>query len=307
LNQRVGGQVTADAGTVTAASIWLRGMPSLFVFLWSTGFIGAKLGSPYAPPATFLSLRFLLVIALMLPIALALRAPWPASRAQWGHIAVVGLLVQGGYLIGVFSAIHAGMSAGISALIVGLQPIVTAIVAAPILKERVTARQWLGLVLGIAGVALVVAQKTSVAGVGPYALAMVVLALASITGGTVYQKRYCARFDLRTGSVIQFVAALVLVAPIALFAETEPVRWSGELVLALAWLAVVLSMGAISLLALLIRRGAATQVASLFYLTPAVTALLAYAIFGEALSPLALLGMALSVIGVAIVTRTQGA
>lgn len=277
--------------------------PAVFVFLWSTGFLGAKLGLPYAEPATFLSLRFAFVIALMLPLAVVVRASWPATWRQAAHLGVAGLLVQAGYLMGVFSAIAAGMSAGLVALIVGLQPLATAFAAAPLLGERVSARQWAGLALGIAGVALVVAQKTTLAGLTPLAIAMALLALASITAGTLYQKRYCGMFDLRTGSVIQFAAALAVLGPFALAFEHRPVQWSGELVFALAWLVVVLSIGAISLLAVLIRRGAATKVASLFYLTPAVTAVLAYAAFGEALTPLAILGMGLSVAGVAMVTR----
>lgn len=287
------------------STVWVQSMPGLFVFLWSTGFVGAKLGLPYAAPATFLSLRFLFVLALMLPLALVLRAPWPATPQQVGHLAIAGLLVQGGYLMGVFSAIDAGMSAGLVSLIVGLQPILTGLAAAPMLGERVSGRQWLGLVLGITGVALVVAQKATLAGLTAFAVAMAVVGLASITVGTLYQKRFCGAFDLRTGSVIQFAAALALLAPMALAFEDRTVKWTGELAFALAWLVVVLSIGAISLLALLIRRGASTKVASLFYLTPPVTALLAYAAFGEALSPLAIVGMAVSVVGVAIVTRAR--
>jgi drug/metabolite transporter (DMT)-like permease len=291
-----------DTKAAREGGLWLRITPALFVFLWSTGFIGAKYGLPYAEPATFLCLRFAFVLALMVPLALVLRAPWP-DRGRMAHVAVAGILLHGGYLMGVFSAIHAGMSAGLASLIVGLQPLVTGIAAAPVLKERVTARQWLGLMLGISGVALVVAQKTTFAGLGPFALGMAVLGLASITAGTLYQKRYCGSFDLRTGSVIQFAAAGCVLLPVALLFEHEPVRWSGELVFALAWLVIVLSIGAISLLSLLIRRGAATKVASLFYLTPPVTALLAYAVFGEAFTPLAMAGMAISVVGVALVTR----
>jgi drug/metabolite transporter (DMT)-like permease len=285
--------------------IWLRSTPALFVFLWSTGFVGAKLGLPHAEPASFLSLRFVFVIALMLPLALVLRAPWPASAAQAFHLAVAGMLVHGGYLMGVFTAIHHGMSAGLAALIVGLQPLLTGLAAAPMLGERVSARQWVGLALGIAGVALVVMQKATVAGLTLFALASAVVALLSITLGTLYQKRWCGNFDLRTGSVIQFAAALALLGPVALAVEHRPVQWTGEFVFALAWLVFVLSIAAISLLAVLIRRGEATKVASLFYLTPAVTAVLAYLAFGEALTPLAILGMAVSVIGVAMVTRAR--
>jgi drug/metabolite transporter (DMT)-like permease len=278
-------------------------MPWTFVFLWSTGFIGAKLGLPYAQPITFLLLRFGFVLALMLPLALALRAPWPATPAQAAHIAVAGVLLHGGYLGGVFTAIYAGLSAGLAALIVGLQPVLTAIVAAPLLRERVSARQWCGLALGFGGVALVAAERTTLAGLGPLSGAMILVALVSITAGTVYQKRYCGAFDLRAGSVIQFVAAGLALAPFAAAFEHEPVRWTGEFVFALAWLVLVLSIGAISLLALLIRRGAATKVASLFYLVPPFTAVIAFLLFDERLGALGVAGFALAVIGVAVVVR----
>ena len=282
---------------------WARAAPGLFVVLWSTGFIGAKYGLPYTGPATFLALRFVLVIALMLAIALAVRAPWPAPR-QVVHIAVVGVLLQAGYLGGVFAAIHLGMSAGVSSLIVGLQPVLTAVLAAPMVRERLGARQWLGLALGLAGVALVVSAKTSLTGLSWESVGMSFLALGSITVGTLYQKRFCGPFDLRTGSVIQFVAALAVMAPFAIFVEHLAVRWTGEFLFALSWLVVVLSIGAISLLMLLIRRGAATKVASLFYLVPPVTALIAYFVFGETLPWSALAGMALAVVGVAMVVRS---
>jgi drug/metabolite transporter (DMT)-like permease len=283
---------------------WVAWMPGTFVFLWSTGFIGAKLGLPYAQPVTFLLLRFAFVLALMFPIALALRARWPASPAQVAHIGVAGVLLHGGYLGGVFTAIHSGMSAGLAALIVGLQPVLTAIAVAPILRERVSARQWLGLALGFGGVALVVAQRATLAGLTPFGGAMIALALASITAGTVYQKRFCGAFDLRTGSVIQFVAAGAVLAPFAFAFEHEPVRWTGELVFAMAWLVLVLSIGAISLLTLLIRRGATTKVASLFYLVPPFTAVIAFLIFDERLGALGIAGFALAVIGVALVVRS---
>jgi drug/metabolite transporter (DMT)-like permease len=278
-------------------------MPATFVFLWATGFIGAKYGLPYAQPATFLLWRFALVVAVMLPIALVLRAPWPPSRSQVVHIAVAGVLLHGGYLGGVFTAIYAGMSAGLSALIVGLQPILTAVAAAAFLGERVIARQWLGLALGFGGVALVVAQRLTVGGLSGFSFAMALLALVSITIGTVYQKRFCGAFDLRSGAVIQFVAAGLALAPFALAFEHEPVRWTGEFVFALGWLVLVLSIGAISLLTLLIRRGAATKVASLFYLVPPVTATIAFFLFGETLGLLALAGFVLAVVGVAVVVR----
>ena len=284
-----------------AGRLWLGAMPGLFVLLWSTGFVSAKYGLPYAEPLTFLLLRFALVVALMLPLALAMRAPWPRTIAQLAHVTVVGVLMQGGYLSGVFCSIHLGMSAGVSALIVGVQPILTAFASAPLFGERLRARQWLGLVLGFGGVLLVVLGRTALSGITPMTLGLSLLALGSITAGTLYQKRYCGAVDLRVGSVIQFCAAALVLLPLALLRETMQVRWTGEFMLTLGWLVLVLSIGAISLLYILIRKGAATTVASFFYLVPPCTALMAYFMFGETLNVAAMAGMALAAIGVALV------
>ena len=285
---------------------WSALAPGLFVLLWSTGFIGAKAGVPYAEPFTFLVLRFVLVIALMLPLALALKAQWPATWREAGHIAAAGALLQGGYLGGVFAAVHRGMPAGVVALIVGLQPILTAFAAAPLLGERLTAVQWSGLVLGFTGVVLVVWDKLALQGLCAASIAWSAIGLASITAGTLYQKRYCPKFDLRAGSVIQFGAALALLLPLAYATERMAVAWSGEFVFALGWLVLVLSIGAISLLFFLIEHGEATRVSSLFYLTPATTALMAYAMFGETLGGKALAGMVIAIAGVALVARKPG-
>jgi len=279
-----------------------RAYPLLFVFLWSTGFIGAKFGLPYAEPLSFLLTRYGLVIALMLLIALAMRAPWPKDRAQWLHIGVSGVLVHALYLGGVFVAIKQGLPAGVTALVVGMQPLLTACGAGWLLGEKVSARQWGGLALGFVGVTLVVSGKFGDAALGPM-LWPAVVALLAITAGTLYQKRFCARFDLRTGSVIQFVpTAIVTGIAVAMF-EDYRIEWTGDLLFALGWLVLVLSLGAISLLNLLIRSGTAVNVASLFYLTPPTTALIAWAVFGETLAPVAVLGMAVAAAGVYLVAR----
>ncbi len=280
---------------------WARAMPVLFVLLWSTGFIGAKFGLPYAPPLKFLLWRFAVVIVLMTGIALAMRATWPRG-VQVLHVAVAGILLQAGYLGGVFAAIGIGMTAGLSALIVSLQPILTAF-AGPLVGERVRGRQWLGFVLGLGGVLMVVWNKLALGVITTESLALTVLALLSITAGTLYQKRWCGAQDLRTQSVVQFVAAGLVLLPLSLAFESRPVVWSGEFIFALGWLVVVLSLGAISLLLLLIRRGAATTVSSLMYLVPAVTAVMAWLMFGETLTLLAVAGMAVAVLGVALVVR----
>ena len=277
--------------------------PLLFVFLWSTGFIGAKYGLPYAEPLSFLFVRYLAVIALMTAIALLTRAPWPKAPMQWVHIGVSGLLVHAVYLGGVFIAIKQGLPAGVTALVVGMQPLLTALGAGWLLGERVVGRQWLGLALGFVGVALVVSGKFGdTAALGPM-LVPALCALLGITVGTLYQKRYCAHFDLRTGSIIQFVPTALATLPVILLFDGFHVDWTGDFIFALAWLVLVLSIGAISLLNLLIRSGSAVNVASLFYLTPLSTALIAFLMFDEKLGWLAVLGMGLAVSGVYLVAR----
>lgn len=276
-------------------------MPALFVLLWSTGFIAAKYGLPHAEPFTFLLWRFAIAGLLLLALALALRAPWPGSWLRTGHIAIAGVLMHALYLGGVFSAIHHGVSAGEMALIAGLQPVLTAAMAGLVLGERVSARQWAGFVLGFLGVMLVVYSRLAPGGAGGIGYLAAFLALAGITSGTIYQKRFCGHMDLRSGAVIQFTACALLMAVLATFTESMVVNWNGEFIFSLAWLVLVLSLGAISLLYLLIRHGEASRVASLFYLVPPVTALMAYALFGERLDAVAFAGMGMTVTGVALV------
>jgi drug/metabolite transporter (DMT)-like permease len=280
-------------------------MPLFFVVLWSSGFIVAKFGLPYAPPLTFLVMRFLGVLLFLVPAVLLLKAPWP--RGQIRQIALAGLLVQAGYLIGVWCAIKQGMPAGLSALIVGMQPILTAF-AAPLIGEKVLPRQWLGLLFGIGGVGLVVAAKIRLVGLSADAILLCVLALLSITIGTLYQKRYCPQFDLRTGTVIQFTSSLILVLPMAILFEGlgpdfAAVQWTTRFVGALLWSVLGLSIGAIFLLFALIRRSDATQVTSLLYLTPPTTAIMAWLMFGEAFNALGMAGMVLAVTGVIFVVK----
>jgi len=283
-----------------AHATFLSPMPLFFVLLWSSGFIVAKFGLPYAPPLTFLLMRFLGVLVFLVPLVLLLRAPWP--RGKMWQVALAGVLVQAGYLIGVWCAIKLGMPAGLSALIVGMQPILTAL-AAPLIGEKVLPRQWLGLFFGIGGVALVVAAKIKLTGLSVEAIALCVLALLSITAGTMYQKRHCPQFDLRTGTVIQFVASTVVVLPLAIIfegwtPEFAAVQWTPRFIGALLWSVLGLSIGAIFLLFALIRRSDATQVTSLMYLTPPTTAIMAWLMFGEVFNLLGVAGMALAVTGV---------
>ena len=284
---------------------WLSPIPIFFVLLWSSGFIVAKFGLPYAPPLTFLMLRCACVLAVLVPIVLLSKAPWPLGRI--GHIAVAGLLLQAGYLAGVWSAIKLGMPAGLSALIVGMQPILTA-AAAPLIGEKVRPLQWLGLLFGLSGVALVVYAKINLVGLSLPAILFSLLALLSITTGTMYQKHFCPQFDLRTGTVIQFAATLAVMLPLAWLCEDldrnlSTVSWTPRLIGALAWSVFALSIGAIFLLFKLLRRNDATQVTSLLYLTPPTTAVMAWIMFGEAFNLLGLAGMVVAVIGVFCVVR----
>jgi drug/metabolite transporter (DMT)-like permease len=275
----------------------------IFVFLWSTGFIIARYSMPYAEPLTIIFIRFASVVLCMLPVVLIWQAPWP-SRSQIMHIAVAGALLQAGYVGGVWAAVKEGMSAGLTALIVGLQPILTAWFAAWI-AERVTPRQWLGLILGLLGVGLVVWAKLSLTGMSHLSLIFIVIALISITMGTLYQKKYCAQFDLRTGSVIQFAASAVICLPLMFLFETREIIWAPELILSLIWAVLALSIGAISLLFVMIRNGEATRVTSLMYLTPPTTAVMAWILFNEPITWTIILGIAITMSAVILVNKTS--
>ena len=279
------------------SSAAFRFAPLLFVVLWSTGFIGAKYGLPHAEPLSFLLVRYLLVVSLMTLIALATRAPWPRDGRQWFHIGVAGLLVHAIYLGGVFVAISKGLPAGVTSLVVGIQPLLTAVGAGWLLNETVLKRQWAGLVLGFVGVTMVVSGKLG-SGFELDALWPALAALAGITAGTLYQKRFCPSFDWRTGSIAQFLPTAIATGVVVAVADDFRVEWVPDFIFALAWLVLVLSLGAISLLNWLIRHGSAVNIASLFYLVPPTTALMAWALFDERLAGMALVGMALAVWGV---------
>ena len=284
-------------------------MPWVFVLIWSTGFVVARLAMPHAPPFGFLSLRFALSAACFVIWLRLAGAQWPATRAQWGHLAITGVLIQAGYLGGVWAAVKAGIGAGTVALIVGLQPVLTALwVAGTAPREGgagVGGRQWLGLGFGLGGLTLVVWHKLGVGEITPANFAMSLAALAGITIGTLYQKRYVKPCDVRSASAVQMLAALAVSLPIALF-ETAPFEWHLDLMLALAWSVGVLTLGGSSLLYLLIQRGEATAVTSLLYLVPPTTALMALALFGEPFTASMALGMMLAVAGVALVLHPGG-
>ena len=280
----------------------IRAMPAVFVLIWSTGFIVARYGMPHAPPMKFLAVRFALSILCFLPWILLARVAWPGKRAQWGHLAVAGVLMHACYLGGVWSAIRAGMGSGLSALIVGLQPVLTAVWLSAS-GGVVSRRQWLGLGLGLGGLVLVVSGKLGAGGEANGAnLLMAVGALLGITLGTLYQKKYVAPCDVRSANVIQLTAALLVTLP---FAALEPaaMHWNAELGWAMGWSVLVMTLGGSSLLYLLIQRGAATSVTSLMYLVPPSTAMIAYQLFGEAITAATVVGTVLTAVGVALVAR----
>jgi drug/metabolite transporter (DMT)-like permease len=285
----------------------LRAMPWVFVLIWSTGFIVARYGMPYAPPFRFLCLRYALSVAAFGAwIALA-RPAWPRERAQWAHLAVVGVLMQAGYLGGVWAAVKHGIAAGTVSLIVGLQPVLTALwVSASAAhggrEHAVSPRQWLGLLLGLAGLVLVVWRKLGAGEVNAVNLLLSIAALLSITIGALYQKRHVAPCDVRSANLIQMAAALVVSLPLAAL-ESEPIVWDPRLIGALAWSVLVLTLGGSSLLFMLLQRGAATRVTSLFYLVPPCTALMAWLLFGELLTPGVIAGMAVAALGVWLAVR----
>lgn len=275
--------------------------PLLFVLIWSSGFIIARYGMPHAEPMTFLLMRFVLVLMLLMPMAWVARAVWPSGPLAL-KIALAGLLLQAGYLGGVWAAVREGMTAGLVALIMGLQPILTAVFLS-LLRERISPMQWLGLVLGLSGVGLVVWAKLSLVGLSEQSLWLAALALASITVGTLYQKRACPDFDLRTGTAIQFMASALACLPFVWLLETREVTWHPELIFALAWSVLAISIGAIFLLFTLIREGAATEVTSLLYLTPPTTAAMAWLLFDEPFTPIILMGTLATMVGVWLVSR----
>ena len=291
-------------------------MPAVFVLIWSTGFIVAKFGLPFAPPLTFLAIRYLLSIVCFLVWIWLSRAIWPSDKRQWIHLAVAGVLMHGGYLGGVWIAVKGGMGSGLAALIVGFQPILTALWLSSLAANTavtsdkpaqpvVSKRQWAGLLLGLAGLLLVVARKFGATNeVTLLTFGAAVFALFSITIGTLYQKQHVTATDVRTANVIQLGAALMVTLPFAML-EAEAIIWNASFIGAMAWAVLALTLGGSSLMFMLIQRGAATTVTSLLYLVPPTTALMAWLLFDEAITLVTLLGIALTAIGVSLVVRAS--
>lgn len=307
-DSQVGAERLADAASRPSSPL-IDAMPLVFVLIWATGFIVARYGMPHAPPMKFLAVRYALSVVCFVAWALLARVSFPTSREQWFHLAVTGVLMHAVYLGGVWSAVKLGMGAGLTSLLVALQPVLTAIW----LSHRggqVSREQWAGLALGLAGLVMVVWAKLGIGEISTGSLACALTALLGITAGTLYQKRHVAPCDVRTANLIQLAAALAVTVPLASL-EAEPLRWGSvsapnlELAGAMAWSVLGMTLGGSSLLYLLIQRGAATSVASLFYLVPPTTALLAWLLFGEAITTLTILGTLLTAAGVGLVVRRR--
>ena len=281
---------------------WIKAMPWLFVLIWSTGFIVARYGMPNSPPFTFLLWRYIFSIVCFVLWVKWARVPWPQGRSQWWHLAVTGVLMHAGYLGGVWAAVKVGMGAGLTALIVGLQPVLTAIWLSA-RGGHVSRRQWQGLALGFVGLAMVVSRKLEGGiEVTPWSLTMITMALVSITTGTLYQKRFVKPCDVRSANAVQLMAAYVVTLPLALM-EAEPALWNAEMTWAMVWAVLVLTLGGSSLFYILIQRGAAAAVTSLLYLVPPTTAVMAWILFSEPITLVTLAGIAVTAAGVSLVVR----
>ena len=292
-----------------SSAAWVRAMPAVFVLIWSTGFIVARYGMPNAPPFSFLWLRYAFSIACFVIWIKISKVRWPQSRFEWFHLSVTGVLMHAGYLGGVWAAVKAGMGSGLSALIVGLQPVLTAIWLSSrdnTAENKVSRRQWMGLLLGFFGLLLVVwhklTQGSALDHVNPLNLSFAIMALLSITLGTLYQKSFVKPCDVRSANTVQLMAALIVTSPLAML-ETEAVQLNAEFMGAMAWSVLGLTLGGSSLLYMLIEKGAAASVTSLMYLVPPSTALLAWFLFDEPMTAFTLVGMALTAWGVSWVVR----
>lgn len=303
--------------TVSGASAaWVKATPLVFVLIWSTGFIVARYGMPHSPPFSFLLLRYLLSIACFLPWIVWAKVPWPQTRQQWIHLSVTGILVHACYLGGVWAAVKAGMGSGLSSLVVGIQPVLTAVwlswmsrtaLSSESASPAVTSRQWLGLLLGFIGLLMVVWRKLTLPSPMDHVTTANMLfalgALLAITVGTLYQKRFVQPCDVRSANTVQLMAAAVVTLPLALL-EPEAMQWNDQLVGALAWSVLGLTLGGSSLFYILIQRGAAAEVTSLLYLVPPTTAVMAWLLFGESITVMTLAGTALTAVGVGLVVRS---
>ncbi|MDE2286939.1 MAG: DMT family transporter [Burkholderiales bacterium] len=286
-----------------AKPLWLKSAPFIFLLLWSAGFTIAKIGLAYVNPLTFLVLRYALVLLVLLPLLVVVRPPWPRTAAAWRHLAVVGLLIQAGYFSLFNLALRFGASVGGVALIVSLQPILVALLAPYMSNERISKTRWLGLGLGLVGAALVILARSAIEATSVLGILCALLALACITAGTLYEKRFGAPHHPVVANAVQYAVGLLVVLPLAWAFEPMHVRWSGPLILSLAYLVLANSLIAISLLLVMIRHGEASRVSALFFLVPPAAALIAWLMIGEHMPPLAWVGMGVAGLGVALTRR----
>jgi drug/metabolite transporter (DMT)-like permease len=289
----------------TLSSGMFAAIGSLFIFFWASGFVAAKYGLPYAEPFTLMAARFVVASAIMVPACFLLKATWPRSVSAALHILVAGFGIQIVYLSGVYYGISLGVSTGVTALVVGLQPLLTGVLAGYVLNEKISVRNWIGLVLGFIGLALIVWDRVASPTDTLWGLGALVLALIGITAGTLYQKRFCGPFDIRTGVALQTVMSCIVIVMLAATFETMHIDWTADFVFAVLWSAIGLSVIASCLYYWLIQRGAAARVTSLIYLSPPTTAVMGWAMFGEILSWIAIGGMAVAMLGVAMAVRNR--
>lgn len=280
---------------------WARIAPGAFVIIWSTGFIGPRYAFPYAAPLTLLGVRMSLAAAVFAVLMIALRAPRIRQRRQYPQAALIGVLLHAVYLGGVFIAIYIGMPVSVTALIVCLQPLLVAVLAGPVLGERVRARQWAGFALGFAGAAMVLSPGLASGSIPAPAVVAVFVSLAGTTAATLLQKRWGDDIPPLAGTTVQYIAAAAVLIVVAALTEPLAIDWTPTFVAVLSYMVIVLSVGAILLMFWLIRRGTASGFASLYFLVPPVTLLEAWILFGETLPALALVGFATATIGVALV------
>ena len=289
------------ASTAGARRRWLDALLAwYFVAVWGTGYVATKVALQYAPPFTFLSLRYIFGLMCLMPLLLVLRPRWPASRSELAHIVVAGLLMHAVQLGGSHYAQYLGMSAGIAALIISVQPLATAVIASRWMGERLLMRQWAGIAIGLSGIALVVWHKIDIQAIGLASLAATCIALAGITAGTLYQRVFCPRADLMSAAVIQFAASLAVLAPLGVAVEGFHVRWAWQLLAATAFLVILASILAVNVLHTLMRHGEATRVTSMMYLPPIFAVAVEYMIFNVVPTALAFVGIVVTCTGVAL-------
>ncbi|UHL65408.1 DMT family transporter [Paralcaligenes sp. KSB-10] len=290
-----------------SAPPWLKAAPAIFLLLWCSGFVFLKIGLAYADPLTFLALRYALVLAVLALPALILRPAWPRSARAWGHLAMVGLLLQASYFSFTYLAFKHGISAGALALVTSMQPLLIGLLAPAFANEKISLRRWAGLTLGVAGAAIVIAGKSQLDIATPAGLFYACAALLSITAGTLWERKFGTETHPIPANLIQYAVGLAVTLPLAMALEPMRVAWTTPLLLSLAYLVLANSLIAITLLLTMYRHGEASRVSALFFLVPPVTALIAFVILGETIPVLAWLGMLLAVAGIFLVTHSAKA